>query len=113
MTTDRKKKPIHHNVTGMEYRGDTRGLAELPWQQLKCWMEISVATGVPLGSVGSKPQAGLSRLKHQSKKGTQITPSYEKWQNVYLPRRDRWRHREPLKGPTHKILFAATYPGIW
>ena len=30
MTTDRQKKPLHHNVTGREYKGDMRELAGLP-----------------------------------------------------------------------------------
>ena len=63
--------------------------------QLMCWRDISVARGLPLGSVGSKPQAGWTE--------TQITSMYEKQQGFCLQGRDGWRHREPLKGPKHKI----------
>ena len=41
---DRQKKPLHHNKTGRECRGGTRGLAELPW----------VAAEVPEGYVGGQ-----------------------------------------------------------
>ena len=42
----------------------------------------------PLRSVGSKPQAGLPSLQHQSQKGTQKTPSYEKQQGFCQPGRE-------------------------
>ena len=31
MTTDKQKKPLHHNETGRECRGGMRGLAGLSW----------------------------------------------------------------------------------
>ena len=67
--------------------------------------------GIPLRSVGSKPQAGLPSLQHQSLKSTQITSSWEKWQGVSLPGTESCRCREPFKGQMHKFSFAATYLG--
>ena len=66
----------------------------------------------PLRSVGSKPQSGLPSLWHRTRKGTQITHICEKLWGFYLPGRDGWRLREPLRGPTHKIPFVAFYPGL-
>ena len=82
-------------------------------QQLKVWRDISAARGFPLRSVGFKFQVELPSLKHQSWKGTQIMSSDEKQQGLCLPGRDGWRQRVPLHGPTHKISFAAIYPGLW
>ena len=65
--------------------------------------------GFPQRSVGSKLQVGLPT---RGRKGTQITFSCEKQQDFCLPGRDGQKCREPLKGPKHKIPFAATYPGL-
>ena len=43
---------------------------------------------------------------------TQITSSCEKQQFLSAKEREGSRCREPLKGPTHKLPFAATYPGL-
>ena len=82
-------------------------------QQIKCWRDISASGGLLLRTVGSKHQAGLPSVQHQSKKGIQITSSCEKQQSFCLPWRDGCRHREPHKEPKHEVLFATTYPGIW
>ena len=65
---------------------------------------------MPGRSVGSKPQAEIPSLEHQSPKSTQIT---SKWQGYSLPGIDNWRCKELFKGPMHKFSFAATYPGLW
>ena len=98
-------------MTGRECR-DVKGLAALPWVAAEVPEGYFSSWGFPLRSVGSKPQAWLPSLQHQIWKETQITFSCEKQQGFYLPGRDSWRYREPLKGPTHKISFVATYPGL-
>ena len=52
-------------MTGVECGGDTRGLAGLPWVAAEVLEGNSVARGFP---VGSKPQAWLTSLQHQSQK---------------------------------------------
>ena len=77
---------------------------------MKFHRDISVAGGLPMKSVGSKPQARLPSLQYQSQNGTQITSSCEKHQEFYLPGRDSWRPREPLKEPTQKNLICSHLP---
>ena len=104
---------LHHNKMDRECRGSTRGLAGLPRAAAEVLEGYFSGHRVPLRSVGSKSQAGLPSLQHQSWKETQKTSSCEKQQGFCLPGTDNWRFREPLKGPTHKISFAAIYPGLW
>ena len=99
-------------MAGTEYRGDARGLTGLPQVAAEVQREISVACRFPIMSVGSKTQAGLLILQHQSWKEMQMTSSCEKQQGFCLAGRDSWRLREPLNGPMHTISFAATYPGL-
>ena len=66
LAKDRQKKPLHHTVTGSEYGRGSRGLAGLLRAAAKVQGAISVARGLPLRSVGSKPQAGLPSVQHQS-----------------------------------------------
>ena len=85
---NRQKKSLYHNVTGMECGGDAKGLAGLSCVAAEVPEGNFRAGGLPLRSVGSKPQARLPTLQHQSQKGTQITSSCEKWQGFSLPGRD-------------------------
>ena len=65
---------------------------------------------ISLTRKGSKAQAKIPSLKHQSPKSTQKTTSRKKQQGC----RDRWLEmQEPFQGPTHRFSFAATYPGLW
>ena len=97
-------------MTGRECRGGARRLAGLPWIATEVLeRNFSDQGWIPLRSVESKPKAGLLSLQQQSWKGTQVISSFEKQQGFYLPGRDGWRHREPIKVPTHTILFAAYY----
>ena len=98
----RQKKQLHYNVTRMECRGDKRGLGSHR-RQIKGQRNSSVAVGSPLRSVGSKPQAGLPSLQHQSPKRNQITSSCEKQLGFSLPWTESWSYREPFKEPTHKF----------
>ena len=77
-----------------------------PEGQLSGWLD-------PLKRKGSKPVGGIPSLERQNPKSTEITTSGEKQQGCSLPEREGWRHKEPFKGPTHKLSFAATYPGLW
>ena len=99
-------------MTGREC-GDVRGLAEFPKVAAEVLEGYFGSEGFPLKSMGSKPQAGLASLQHQSQKGTQIKSSYKKQQGFCQTGRDGWRCRELFKGPKHRILFAVTYPGCW
>ena len=67
----------------------------------------------PLRSMEYKPQDRLPSLQPKSQKGAQIKYNYEKQQGFCPPGRNSYRCREPVKVPTHKISFAATYPGLW
>ena len=89
-----------------------RGRAGLPQVAAEVQRDIAVARGLLLRSVRSKPQTGVHSLQHQRQKGTQITSSCEKQKGFCLLGRDGQRCRKPLKGPTHKISFAATYAGL-
>ena len=62
MTTDGQKKTLQHNMTGRECRGDKRGLAGLPEAAAEVLEGYFSGQAVPLRSVGSNPQAGLSSL---------------------------------------------------
>ena len=68
-----------------------RGLAGLTWLAAEV-LEGCFSNGgggeFHLRSVGSKPQADLPNLQHQSQKETQITSSCEKQQGFCLPGRD-------------------------
>ena len=57
---------------------------------------------------GSKYKVGFPSLEHQNWEKHPITSGCEKQQGSCLPGRYEWRCREPLKGPTHTISFAAT-----
>ena len=109
---DRQKKPLYHNVTGRECRGDTRGLAGLPWLAAEVPGGYFRGQGLPLRSVVSKLQAGLPSLQHQNRKITQITSNCEKQQGFCLPWRESWRHRQHLNKKINKISYAATYPWL-
>ena len=82
-------------------------------QRPKFQRDISATRMFPLRCVESTQQNGIPSIQHQSWKRAQITPSCEKQQGFCLPWSYDWRYREPLKGPMHKISFAATYPGLW
>ena len=75
-------------------------LAGLPWVAAEVPKGYFSSQDVPLRSVGSKPQAGLPSLQHQSQKVAQISSSCEKQQGFCLPGRNVWRGRECLKQPT-------------
>ena len=62
ITTDRLKKPVHHNKAGRECGGGARGLAGLPCMAAEVPEGYSVAGGFPLRSVGSKPQGEFPGL---------------------------------------------------
>ena len=72
------EETIHHNVTGRECGRGTKGLAGIPWVAAEVPEGYDRARGLPLRSVGCKPQVGLPSLQHQNWKGTQMTSSYEK-----------------------------------
>ena len=77
--------------------------------QLKCQRDISVARGSPREVWGLIPCWALQSTATEPE-GTQMTSRCEKWQDSCLPGRNSWRHRRPLKGPRHKILFVAWAP---
>ena len=62
----REKKPFHYNVTNRECSGGAIGrLGSHRWQR-NFGRDDSAAKGVPQRNVGSKHQAGLPSLQHQS-----------------------------------------------
>lgn len=63
--------------------------------------------GFLLRTLWSKPQAGCPVQSTRTEKSAHITPGCEKKQGCYLPVRDGWECRHPLKGPMHKILCTA------
>ena len=63
-------------------------LAGLPWVAAEVPKGYFSSQDVPLRSVGSKPQAELPSLEHQSQKGTQVTSICEKQQEFSLSGRD-------------------------
>ena len=83
MTTDRQKKPLHHNMTGREC-GNARGLAGLPRVAAEVLELYFSSGGFLLRSVVPKPQAELPRLQYQSQEEIQITSSCEKQQGFCL-----------------------------
>ena len=111
-TTDRQKKPLHHNLTGRECRGGTRGLAGLPQAAPEVLEGYLAARGLPWEMRGLNHKLHSPAYSTRARKGTQITFSCEKYRDFCLPGRNDWRRREPRKGPTHKIPFIATYPGL-
>ena len=62
---------------------------------------------------GLNPKVVSLAWSTKTEKGIQITSGCEKQWGLCLQRRDSYRHREPLKRPTHKYSFSATYPGFW
>ena len=85
-----------------------KGLALLLEGYLSC-------RGFPLQSMGSQLQAGLpSPRGREPGIGTHVTTGCENQWVFCPPGREESlleTHRGPLNGPTHKILFAATYTG--
>ena len=68
IATDRQKKPLHHNETGMECRGGTRGLSGLPWMAAEVPEGYFSGQGFPQRSVGSNPMLGSAIYSNRARR---------------------------------------------
>ena len=110
-----QRKTLHHHVSGRESHDWWRRCKRAAWAPKGgSWSTGGSFSGqgFPLRSARYKLQAGPPSQQHHSQKGIQKISSCEKWQGFCLPRKDDWRHREPLKGQTHTISFVTTYPRV-
>ena len=102
----RQKKPLHHNVTGREYR-DARGLAGLSQAAAEDPERYFHGWGVPLRSVGYKPQAGLLGYSTRARKEPRKHPAVISSRGSVCQRKTVRDSESLLKGQCTKFLFQA------
>ena len=66
ITKHRQKKPHHHKVIGRECVGGARELVGFPQAAAEVLEGYFISWGIPLRSVGSKPQAELPSIQNQN-----------------------------------------------